>query len=101
MRSRPNKSIQIRAPNKLPNSIYRKYRSIWQVLLNQQSLGIQHSRYDKYYVEMPGIHNELFDAVSSSRDSIRCLLGYTGIGKSTIIRRVFMMNSDRPVIRTK
>src|SRR5665213_3312315 len=99
MRIRPNQTQTIDPPPKIPNSIYRKFKKIWQKLLSPQSLAISHSEFDKYYVIMPEIHKELFDSISTSEDSIVCLLGYTGIGKSTIIRRVFEMNSDRSYVR--
>src|SRR5438128_843527 len=96
MRIRPNQTRSIAISAKIPNSIYRKFRKIWQILLSAQSLAINHSRFDKFYAKtgMLGIHTYVFDSISSAVDSIVCLLGYTGIGKSTIIRRVFEMNSD-------
>jgi hypothetical protein len=99
MRTRPNQLMVTRSAPRHPNTIYRKYRKIFQYLLNQRSLGIQEDAHAKYYVPMDDVHRSLYEAVSTHGDSIRCFLGYTGIGKSTMLRYFFNMDADNPDIR--
>ncbi len=89
----------VRSAVRNPNTIYRRYKRVFQYLLTQRSLSIALNSYEKYYVEMVEIHRALFSAVTTMADSIRCLVGYTGIGKSTILRYFFQMNGDNPEIR--
>jgi hypothetical protein len=71
------------------NKVYKRFRKVFEVLLEEASPTVWHADPDACIVETPLMDERLDEFKDTLVSSIVPLTGYTGIGKSTLIRHYF------------
>jgi hypothetical protein len=89
MRVRPNAHLTIKEPPRQPSDLYRRFRRPFEAVVAQENPAIARHELKDWYVSMPEVETALNEIVAGEIDSLRFLLGSTGIGKSTTLRYVF------------
>ncbi len=71
------------------SDLYKRFRRIFDVLLNSTNPGHERQEFDEWYVENPTLEPELeYILFKNTTDVIRFFIGHTGIGKSTVLNHV-------------
>lgn len=78
----------------LRNDLYRKFKNIFEYLLSMNNPAIERREFNSWYVHCPDLEEDLRQTFTDITSSSRLLIGYTGMGKSTLIRYVFNVKSD-------
>ena len=80
-----------RSPLGQPSDLYRRFKRQFSILLNPDPTN--RNFLEKVYVKNLAYHEELADFCSYQEDSYRCIIGLTGIGKTTLLRNFFELNT--------
>lgn len=90
------------------NQISKKFKQMFDILLTPNYF--EGSNYGKYfssldekgyneaYVQQPSSEQALRDFINQDEDNIKYLVGYTGVGKTTLLRNFFKIYDRKPVI---
>jgi len=70
-----------------PNDIYRRFKRQFSILLNPDPTN--RVFLDKVFVKIPSVIEELEDFADYQEDGYKCVIGLKGIGKTTLLRKVF------------
>ncbi|MCW5608066.1 MAG: hypothetical protein KIT26_08410 [Nitrosomonas sp.] len=89
-------------PSKYDKSLfYKRFKSHFDRLLNQDKNSTDFQELEKVYVEQKAIQNQLGAFIGSNIDNCQFIIGPTGIGKSTNLRKFFDFKTQTPSIRHK
>lgn len=90
-------NLNIKSSSK--NDIYRKFRNEFQTLTHTSS-GFSDAQFRKEtYIPVKEYHDELDLVLSGIHDSLTFVLGYTGVGKSTLVTNYFNIYNNNAIIR--
>lgn len=89
MRIRPNATYQAAPDSNKPSDLYRRFRKAFDALVAVENPGIARHEFGEWFVRVPALEEDLRESCMGEQDSIRFLLGSTGIGKSTLLRYTF------------
>lgn len=89
LRIRPNASYQSAPDSNKTSDLYRRFRNAFEAIVAVQNPAIARQEFGDWFVRVPPLEETLRESCMGELDSIRFLLGSTGIGKSTLLRYVF------------
>src|SRR2546428_2077572 len=76
------------------NKIFKRFRPIFEAMLNPRSPAVEWNDPQAAYVPMGSIEEELEGFSKQIIDYVCVLTGYTGIGKSTVLRHFFETSGE-------
>lgn len=90
------------------NQISKKFKQMFDILLTPNYFegsnygkyfsSLDENGYNEAYVNQPSSEQTLNDFINHDEDSIKYLVGYTGVGKTTLLRNFFKLYDRKPVI---
>lgn len=88
-RLRISDSIGEKSRAKYTGSLYAQFREYFDILLNSERSGEEEDAFNNEYVSNIEMESQISSFIERRRNAITALLGATGIGKSTILRKMF------------
>ena len=111
MLTRPNDSYEMSSGRGIGNLIERRFHNLLQLITSHTyNDGTPYSRIlyklddekrSAFYIRQMEIESELQLFNDSMRDELRFLVGYTGIGKTTLLRNTYGVMGRAPIITEK
>lgn len=112
MYKRPNYSMTrslVLNPYELgKNQISKKFKQMFDILLTPNYFegsnygkyfsSVNEKGYSEIYVRQPDGEQALRNFINQDEDSIKYLVGYTGVGKTTLLRNFFKIYDRKPII---
>ena len=80
------------------SDIYRKFRYQFNQLLNSDEVAKTNDEFEELYVTDKELEDCLDEFRNSATHMIKCLVGYTGMGKSTVIRHCFSIGMRKRAV---
>jgi len=79
-----------------PNDLFRRFKRQFSILLNPDPTN--RNFLESVYIKNDYLHTDLSNFCSYKEDAYRCIIGLTGIGKTTFIRNFFGFSVSNPDI---
>ncbi len=73
----------------LQSNIYKKFKNVLDYLISMDNPAIKRQELDSWYVPCDGLEDRIRQIFTDVTSVSRLLIGYTGMGKSTLIRHIF------------
>ena len=80
------------------NDLYRQFTPVFNTIFSSESLAVEHNNGDAGYVPNRGIEDSIRSFSDAPVNQLNLIVGETGIGKSTYIRKIFLSGLN-PIIR--